>query len=56
MEDLVGRLETLEHHVRTLEQQSSSALRRLRWWRRLACTLALVTVFSLPLDPRRCTG
>jgi hypothetical protein len=49
MDDLIGRLETLEHHVRTLEQQSSTALRRLRWWRRLACILAVLTVFSLPL-------
>jgi hypothetical protein len=49
MEDLIGRLETLEHHVQTLEQQNGSALRRLYWWRRLACSLALLTVFSLPL-------
>ena len=49
MDDLIGRLEALEHHVRTLEQQGSSALQRLRWWRRLACTLALLTMFSLPL-------
>jgi hypothetical protein len=49
MDDLLGRLDTLEHHVRTLEQQSSSALCRLRWWRRLACTLVLLTVFSLPM-------
>ena len=49
MDDLIGRLEALEHHVRTLEQQNTSALRRLRWWRRLAYTVALLTVFSLPL-------
>jgi chaperonin cofactor prefoldin len=36
MDHLRERLDTLEHHVRTLEQQSSSALRRLRRWLRRA--------------------
>ena len=49
MDDLHGRLDALEHQVRTLELRSRSTLHRLRWWRRLACTLALLTVFSLPL-------
>jgi hypothetical protein len=49
MDPLLGRLETLELQLRTLQQQSRTSLRRLRWWRRLACTLALLTMFSLPL-------
>jgi hypothetical protein len=49
MDPLLGRLETLELQLRTLQQQSSTSLRRLRWWRRLACTLALLAMFSLPL-------
>jgi hypothetical protein len=50
MDDLAGRIATLEHRVRTLEQQDNSTLCRLRWWRRLACTLAVLTMFSLPLS------
>ena len=50
-DDLTGRrLETLEHSIRSLEHQHSSTLHRLRWWRRLAGTRALLTVFSLPLS------
>jgi hypothetical protein len=49
MDDLLGRLESLERHVQTLEQQNSSALRRLRWWRRFALVLMVLGVFSLPL-------
>jgi hypothetical protein len=59
MEQLLERLETLEHHVRTREQQNSSALRRLRWWGRLALRLlgrrsrrpAVIVLFVGTLSP-----
>jgi hypothetical protein len=50
MDDLPGRLDVLEHQVRILELRSTRDLHRLRWWRRLAGTLAVLTVFSLPLS------
>jgi hypothetical protein len=50
MDRLLGRLETLELQIRTLQQQSSTSLRRLRWWRRLACSLTVLTLFGLPLS------
>jgi len=50
MDHLLERLDTLEQHVRTLERVNTSVLRRFRWWRRLAGTLAVLTVFSLPLS------
>ncbi len=50
MDDLPGRLDALEHQVRILELRSTRDLHRLRWWRRLAGTLAVLTVFSLPLS------
>jgi hypothetical protein len=50
MDPLLGRLETLELQLRILQQQSSTSLRRLRWWRRLGCSLAVLTVFGLPLS------
>jgi hypothetical protein len=46
------RLEDLERHVRVLEQQSSTTLRRLQWWRRLALVLLTLGVFTLPLSLR----
>jgi hypothetical protein len=50
MEPLLGRIETLEQHVQALTQQTASIARRLRWWRRLACSVMVLTVFSLPLS------
>jgi hypothetical protein len=46
MEHRPDRLDALEHHVRTLQQQTRAVARQLRWWRGLACgavVLALVT-------------
>jgi hypothetical protein len=50
MDHLLDRIEALEQHVQTLRQQTTSMTRRLRWWRRLACSLAVLTVFGLPLS------
>jgi hypothetical protein len=50
MDDLLGRLEHLEQSIRTLEHRNTRVLHRLRWWRRLACSLAVLTLFSLPLS------
>ena len=49
MDHLLDRIPTLESHVQSLQQQTTSVARRLRWWRRLACSLAVLTVFGLPL-------
>jgi hypothetical protein len=50
MDPLLGRIETLEQHVQSLTQQAMSTSRRLRWWRRLACSLMALMVFSLPIS------
>jgi hypothetical protein len=50
MEPLLGRIEILERHVESLTQHTASVVRRLQWWRRLACSLTVLTVFSLPLS------
>jgi len=49
MDDLLDRIQTLERHVQSLQQQATSVARRLRWWRRLTCSLTVLTVFGLPL-------
>jgi hypothetical protein len=46
MDDLLGRIHTLEQHVQSLEQETTSAARRLRWWRRLAGVFVVLTVFQ----------
>lgn len=50
MDHLLDRIQTLEQQVENLRQQTTSAASRLRWWRRLAVSLAAVTVFSVPLS------
>jgi hypothetical protein len=50
MDHLLDRIQTLERHVQSLQQQTTSVARRLRWWRRLACSVAVLTVFGLPLS------
>jgi hypothetical protein len=50
MDHLLERIQTLEQHVQTLTQQTTSVARRLRWWRRLACSLAVLTMLSLPVS------
>jgi hypothetical protein len=50
MDDLLGRVQSLEQHVQHLQQQTVSVARRLRWWRLLACSLAVLTVFAMPLS------
>ena len=52
MENLLERVEALEHHLRTLAAQTHTVERRLRWWRRLASgmvVLALLT-WALPVS------
>jgi hypothetical protein len=49
MDGFADRLQRLEGVVHALQQQNITVARRLRWWRRLACSLALLTMFSLPL-------
>jgi hypothetical protein len=49
MDHLLERIQTLEQHVQSLHQQTTSVARRLRWWRRLAWSLAVLTVLGLPL-------
>jgi hypothetical protein len=50
MDGFADRLQRLEGVVHALQQQNITVARRLRWWRRLACGLALLTVFGLPLS------
>jgi hypothetical protein len=50
MDDLLDRIQSLEQHVQSLRQQTTSATRRLRWWRGLAGILVVLSVFSLPLS------
>jgi hypothetical protein len=47
MDHLLARIETLEQHVQALTQQTTSVARRLRWWRRLAFVLMVLSLFSL---------
>jgi hypothetical protein len=47
MDHLIARIETLEQHVQALTQQTTSVARRLRWWRRLAFVLMVLSLFSL---------
>lgn len=42
MDNLRERVETLEHHTRTVEQ-------RLRWWRGIACGVVMLSLLSLAL-------
>ena len=42
MENLLERVEALEHHLRTLKAQTHTVNRRLRGWRRLACGLVVL--------------
>jgi hypothetical protein len=50
MDHLLERIQTLEQHVQSLQQQTTSVARRLRWWRRLASSMAVLTVLSLPVS------
>jgi hypothetical protein len=50
MDGFADRLQRLEGVVHALQQQNIIVARRLRWWCRLACSLAVLTVFSLPLS------
>jgi hypothetical protein len=49
MDPLLGRIEIVEQHVQNLTQQVTSSARRFRWWH-LACTLMVLTIFSLPIS------
>jgi hypothetical protein len=50
MDQLHERLDALEQRVRTLTQHTHTATRRLRWWRGLACGLAVLAglIWALP--------
>ena len=50
MDHLLERIQTLEQHAQSLQQQTISIARRLRWWRRLACGVMVLAIFSLPLS------
>jgi hypothetical protein len=50
MDHLLERIQTLEQQVQSLQQKTTFVARRLRWWRRLACVLVVLTVFSLPVS------
>jgi hypothetical protein len=58
MDHLRERLDALEQQVHTLTQHTQMATRRLRWWRGLACSLAVVGLLSwgLPLGLAREDG
>ena len=50
MENLSERVEALEHHLRTLAAHTHTVERRLRLWRRLACSLVVLLVLGLILS------
>jgi hypothetical protein len=59
MDHRPDRLDALEHHVRTLHRQTRSIARQLRWWRGLACGVAVLALLAWALpsstaqeDPR----
>jgi hypothetical protein len=43
------RLEALEHHIQTLQQQTHTVARQLRWWRGLACGLVVLALLPWAL-------
>ena len=49
MDPLHVRLDALDHHVQVLQQQTRTATRQLRWWRRLAGGLIALGVLSWAL-------
>jgi hypothetical protein len=55
MDQLRERLDALEHQLHILHQQSRAVQRRLRWWRGLACGIAIVGLlgWGLPLGLAR---
>jgi hypothetical protein len=50
MDHLHARLEALESHVHALHQQARAVDRRLRWWRRLACGLGVLSFIGWTLQ------
>jgi hypothetical protein len=49
MDQLHARLDTLEHHMYTLQQQTHTLAQRLRWWRGLACGLVALGLLTWAL-------
>jgi hypothetical protein len=49
VDDLLDRIQILERTVVDVQHQAAAIARRLRWWRRFAFSLALLTMFSVPL-------
>jgi hypothetical protein len=49
MDHLQTRLDALEQQMRTLEHQTHTIKRQLRWWRGLACALVVLGLVALPL-------
>jgi hypothetical protein len=47
MDNLQERVEALEHHLQTLQAHTQTTERRLRWWRRLAWGLVVLSLVSL---------
>jgi hypothetical protein len=50
MDPLHARLDALESQVHTLSQQAQAVDRRLRWWRRLACGLGVLSCIGWTLQ------
>ena len=50
MDNLHARLDALERQVHTLHQQAHAIDRRLRWWRRLACGLGVLSFIGWTLQ------
>jgi hypothetical protein len=50
MDRLHARLEALESQVHTLHHQARAVDRRLRWWRRLACGLGVLSFLGWTLQ------
>jgi hypothetical protein len=49
MDQLHACLDTLEHHMYTLQQQTHTLAQRLRWWRGLACGLVALGLLTWAL-------
>jgi trimeric autotransporter adhesin len=46
MDNLLERVDALEHDLRTLQAHTHAVERRLRWWRRLACGLVILALIG----------
>lgn len=56
MDPLHVRLDALEHPMHSLQQQTHTLARRLRWWRGLACGLVGLAVLTWALPSGTAQG